>query len=254
MARARGIAFGCGFVALGLIVACGSADDTQLRTPSSGGTAGTGASGGASGAAGGGGSVAGSAGAGAGGVSGSGGTGAAAGDGGTAGVGTDASATGGTGASVGGASGAAGDGGAGAPGGTGGSGGTGVIGPTPGVVQCGQTLSCSLQNDEKCCLGDNVAASCVDEVTACTCTGLLCGSRSLQCDDAVDCNGGVCCAERGLTSGAWDRVSCRPTCTSDAPVGTTRAVLCKVGARDCPNGRVCQADAKLGRGLGTCPP
>lgn len=116
-------------------------------------------------------------------------------------------------------------------------------------IGCG-AASCSAQG-QQCCRGDNRPATCTAVGADCPCEGLLCGSRTLRCDDHEDCAGQRCCAERDLTSMAVNRTVCLPACVSDTPVGVNRRPVCRLSGPPCARGR-CVAEPGLGPGLGTC--
>ncbi len=212
------------------VVACGSSAGDDLY--GAGGGAGTGGSGGSGGSGGG---TAGAAASSAGGTSGGAGAGAGAGAAGAAAGGAGAAGTAGSDAgSTGGAAGVSGTGGAG---GTSGAGGTGGGGPAPGAGQivCG-TGMCNATT-QNCCFGLPPLNGCQSNFPP------LCTGAQVHCDDANDCNQGVCCASKGLSGyGARCTTSC----------GGGAVVLCRASS-SCDGGLTCKPYAPM-PGYDACQP
>jgi hypothetical protein len=158
------------------------------------------------------------------------------GTGGTAAGGSSGATGGGSGGTGGGAgvSGASGSGGSG--------GGTGVLGPPGPGIACGET-TCD-EETEMCCV-EASGRSCSTSM----CTGV--GAR-LECDDAVDCPGELCCFSNIFASVRL-ATFCAPDCG-----GSSELQVCKE-AGECDNGDPCHAFACGGLdaddiALGLCTP
>lgn len=237
----------CWFVAFSVgFIACGGAEQKDLYGGSGGSSSATGGStsGGSGGASGG---VAG--------VASTGGSSGMSGGGGTTSDGGGASGSGGSSAS-GGTSASGGGGSGGSPSGGGGAGGAGGAASGVGVGPCG-ALTCAFSAGDACCKADNVPLYCSNEKVQnpCKCNGIACGTLELTCDGPEDCSApSICCAEKGLISSDWDVVSCRESCKSDQPVGSTRREVCHPNGPLCASGTACKPDPLLPPGYHTCAP
>ncbi len=185
------------------------------------------------------------------------GAGAASGEAGSsAGAAPDASVSGAAGRGIGGQSGSgnAGQGGtidaaagsAGSDGGAGkaGAGGGGQTG-TPGTIACGGNPLCATSFNVCCsCPGCAIPypTTCFPILTGCTGTGNV-----MTCDDAADCQGGVCCAHFSPPSYDFTGASCEQTCPDEG-----NAQLCTTDG-ECPPDRVCKKLASL-PGFRACQP
>lgn len=213
---------------LALVAACGSSDDGLFGgggTPdASAGSAGSGAG------------IGGRAGA-----SGAAGRSGSSGDAGSAGA-LDAGGRSGSGGESG-ASGTAGE--AGASGGSGAGGQSGV-----GTGPCNGPL-CNFAAGQSCCVADGKGAACIAANQFCNCTGVLCNSVRISCDGHEDCNGEICCAEFGFTSGELEQIDCRQSCQTDF---VTRREMCDPQGAACKNGKACVPLTTLPPGYAACEP
>ncbi len=126
-----------------------------------------------------------------------------------------------------------GSGGAGGSSGSGGaSGGSGGASSDAGNVSC-DNVTCGA--GQFCC-----APGCVPE-------GTPCSGFALHCDDASDCPGQLCCAQKP-PSGAALESKCRPACDADGQM-----IVCRWSdPASCPPGMACQITAKLPPEFGYC--
>jgi hypothetical protein len=207
-------------LALGAALSCGDSPEDELF----------GSAGGSSGASGAAGSCAA-------GCAGSSTGGAAAGAGGEGGGGTAGAAGAAGQAGESGSAGHAADGGAAGSGGSGGA-------PTPGIIRCGGGI-CQT-SFQICCTCPNCTipypTQCFPQITGCTGTGKL-----MTCDDAADCNGGVCCAHFQPPNYTFTGATCESSCPDEG-----NAQLCAIDG-ECPPERACKPLASL-PGFRACQP
>ncbi len=121
---------------------------------------------------------------------------------------------------------------------TGGTSGAGTVGldpPAPGVP-CGET---TCDGDAGWCCADQSSYRC----EASQCTGI---TYSMECDDAVDCPGQLCCFVNIFAS-----VRFATLCVDECGPASSEIGVCK-DAGDCENGEACRAYTCSGRALGLC--
>jgi hypothetical protein len=152
------------------------------------------------------------------------------------------------------AGGQAGDGqsGAGGTGGDAGKSGAAGAGGDPGIGTgpCNGPL-CNFAAGQSCCVADGKGAACIAANQYCTCSGVLCNAVRIRCDGHEDCNGEICCAEFGFTSGELEGISCRQTCQSDF---VQRREMCDPQGEPCKNGNACTPLTSLPPGYAACAP